>query len=256
MKRVDVPTEFLSTCTKGATVALPDDTAHYVGNVLRREPGDRLELFDGTGNLATVELSTVDDGITIEVLDFTEAPRRESPIRTVLFQAIPKGKRWDWILEKATELGVCEIVPLESEYTVVQIPEDRLKRRRKRWDKKLASAARQCQRTVIPSIFDPISLAQAYADHDCDIHLVAHPGDDSPTIGEALRGADEEVDSVGIWIGPEGGFSDEEVDELKRQEMIPVAMGPRILRADTAGIVALTLVQQACGDFGTNATDS
>lgn len=251
MKRVDVPTDFFSNCSKGDKVRLPDDTAHYVGNVLRREPGDRLEFFDGTGNLASVEILRVADEITVEIVEFTQAPRRESPIETILFQAIPKGKRWDWILEKATELGVDAIVPLESEHTVVQIPADRLRRRRDRWDKKLSSAARQCQRTVIPSIVDPAPIADAMADHDCDIHLVAHPGEDAPTVGEALDRAEADIDSVGIWIGPEGGFSDDEVSELEDQGMARITLGPRILRADTAGIAALTLVQASCGDLRT-----
>ena len=249
MKRVDVPTDLLVNRTAGELLVLPDGVAHYVTNVMRRQPGDGLELFDGTGNQAVVEITSIDDDVTVEILQWREADKKESPLSTVLFQAIPKGKRWGWILEKATELGVRSIVPLHTERTVKRIPDDRVDDRLRRWDKKVSSAARQCGRALTPELSRPRTPGEAYEETPCDIHLVAHPGGDATGVVSALKKLDE-IERLGIWIGPEGGFTQQEVDNLTSEKDVrPVHLGPRILRADTAGIAALAIAQAIHGDF-------
>lgn len=250
MQRLDVPTDLLAGCEAGDDLLLPEEQSHYVRDVLRMKAGEEVELFDGDGSLARTRLIAVDDEVIVEIEKLAESTRGESPIRCVLFQAIPKGKRWKWILEKATELGVDAVVPLETKRTIVQIPKQRLKRRMPRWEKILSSATRQCERTVVPSISGPVALSEAAAQQPCDVHLIAHPTPGAPTPAQVLNDVEGPLGSVGIWIGPEGGFSDEEVQTLSEKGMRPVRLGPRILRADTAGITALTLVQAARGDLG------
>ncbi len=252
MQRVDVATDFFAGRQVGEPLTLSEDQAHYVRDVLRMVEGNRVELFDGEGRIARTTLVSIDDEVVVEIDELVESTRGESPLRCVLFQAIPKGKRWKWILEKSTELGVDAIVPLETKRTVVKIPDKRLKRRMPRWEKILSSAARQCERAVVPSIDRPVSLLQAAKQVQCDVHLLAHPTPKARTPAQVLDVIDDPVDSVGIWIGPEGGFSDEEIDSLVQQGMHPIGLGPRILRADTAGITALTLVQAARGDMGSH----
>ncbi len=249
MKRVDVPPEVLRDCRRGEELRLPDDTAHYIANVLRRAPGDKLELFDGAGLVVVIELVSVDDGVVAKVLDSPDPDENESPVETVLFQAIPKGKRWKWLLEKTTELGVDRIVPLETRHTIVQIPDDRLEKKLDRWNRVLASAARQCGRLRVPSIEAPLDVDAALEEDGSGLHIVADPDDQSPPIADLVAGTSPAPSSVGLWIGPEGGWTDEELEKLTSRAVCRVDMGPRILRAETAGIVAVALIQSTLGDL-------
>ena len=249
MRRVHVAPTVLENRSVSQTIDLDGDRAHYLRDVLRLQPGDAVELFDGQGTIARTEVVDVGDKVRlrIEVLKSTE--RGESPLDIVLYQGVPKGKRWEWLMEKVTELGVTTIVPLETERTVVSIAADRLDHKMARWNKKLAAASRQCGRTVIPDLERPHSLTEAMEQSNCDVHLVAHPIDDAPSAQSALAQLDGEISSVGLWIGPEGGFSDDEVNNLVDHGAVAIALGPRILRTDTAAIAAVTLVQAAAGDL-------
>lgn len=249
MRRTHIPREFLEQCSPGQILSLGGDRAHYLRDVLRLRPDDPVELFDGDGLIARGCIVEIDEEVHIEVEVIRNVMDGESPIHVVLFQAIPKGKRWDWILEKTTELGVDALVPVMTERTVVEIPEDRLERRMARWEKKLAAAARQSGRTVVPTIGAPQRLEDAIGSATCDVHLVAHPTTEARMASEILAELDGEIDSLGIWIGPEGGFSDEEIKSMSDREFLSVDLGPRILRTDTAGVVAIALVQAALGDL-------
>lgn len=248
MKRIGVPSDFFDDCDPGDRVALPNEQAHYVRDVLRFGEGAELELFDGEGTLASAVITDAGDDVVVELMEFNETEQGESPIRCVLFQAIPKGKRWKWILEKSTELGVDTIVPLETKHTIVQIPEDRLERRLERWERIVTSAARQCERTVVPTVCRPMAPQKARTESTRDVDLVAHPGPGARTPRQVLDETGE-IRSVGIWIGPEGGFTEDEVEALIAAGMHRIGLGPRVLRADTAPITALTLVQAARGDL-------
>ena len=251
MRRVDVPPNLLTDVEAGDELELPSQQVHYLRDVLRLQEGDEVELFDGDGRVAHCRIIDMEATLGCELLRVGASERGESPLFTVLFQAIPKGKRWKWILEKATELGVNAIIPLQTERTVVQIPKRRLEGRLERWEKILASATRQCQRTVVPQICAPMTIEEARRREERDIDLVAHPGgDEAPTPGRLLQDLDSPPGTVGIWIGPEGGFTDGEVCSMTEAGMKTVSLGRRILRADTAGIAALTLVQAAMGDLG------
>ena len=250
MRRIDVPQGFFAGIAAGEVLTLPEEQAHYARDVLRMDVGEPLELFDGQGKVARAHITEAGEPFRVKVDEIFTSELGESPLRTVLFQAIPKGKRWDWILEKATELGVDAVVPLETEFTVVRLPPSRVARRLARWEKIVASAARQCERAITPSIAAPVSIEEAIDRSDRDLDLVAHPGEGLPSPDKALGDHPDTIRSVGIWIGPEGGFSDEEVEMMVEAAMIQVTLGPRILRADTAGITALTLAQAAAGDLG------
>lgn len=250
MKRVDVPDDVITDHDTGDQFRLPDDTAHYIGNVLRRTAGDRLELFDGTGDAVIVRVVDADDEVTVELEKRLPADRNESPVTITLYQAIPKGKRWKWLLQKATELGVDSIVPLETRHTVVKIPDDRLAGRLERWEKIISSAARQSQRAQTPTISAPETVDDVLERNPDNTQFVAHTGDGLPEFMSILT--DEGLDdsnAIGLWIGPEGGFHDDEIDTLLDAGVQPAAMGPRVLRSETAGIVSVALVQAACGDL-------
>ncbi len=251
MKRIDLPHGLLTDCEPSQTLPLPRRTAHYVVNVLRFTVGDRFELIDGTGRIATVELTDDGDPTQVSIHGITISTTAESPLETTLFQAIPKGKRWEWLIEKATELGVTRIVPVQSEHTVVNLPPRRIDDRLQRWQKKAASAARQCQRSVTPTIERPLSLDEAI-DADMAQHaIVAHVNDDATPLMDWLQ-TTPEIDSLSLWIGPEGGFADGEIQSLVDAGTHPIYLGPRILRADTAGIALLSILQSTRGDLSSD----
>lgn len=232
---------------------LPDRVAHYVRDVLRMERDDRLELFDGTGRIVEVRLQKLSERhVLAQILRNRVTDRGESPCEITLFQAIPKGKRWETLLEKVTELGVARIIPLETRRTVVKISDKKVSKKLGRWERIIDAAARQSQRTATPSVSEPRSLASALDARSDEPSIVAHTDERPRSVGQMLE--DEGFlaapqPAASIWIGPEGGFTDEELDKLVDAGVMPCHLGPRILRSETAGIVAVSLLQAFLGDL-------
>ncbi len=234
---------------------VPDRIAHYFRDVLRLEPGDAVELFDGRGRVLEGHIQSCrNDRVQLAVFEDRKTDRNESPCRLTLCAAMPKRKRWRWILEKTTELGVARIVPLETDHGVVEIPEDRLEHKSERWRKILGEAARQSERTRTPEIAPPRSLDEALGEtgHSEALDLVLHARSDSPPLGARLEPFAARPDAgpaVRLWVGPEGGFAEAEIDGLVEAGGQPCSLGPRILRAETAAVVATALVQAHLGDL-------
>jgi 16S rRNA (uracil1498-N3)-methyltransferase len=245
-RRVSVPPGFFDGVEPGQTVSLDRGEAHYVLTVLRLTPGATLELFDGKGHRSTVSLVSTDPP-TVEILTLSEQIAGESPLEIILFQAIPKGKRWDWLIEKVTELGVHSIVPLQTERTVVRIDERRAADKVRRWQAIISGAARQCGRSRTPELVAPRSISRALEEVRCDRHLAALLTGDTTSLNDAL--SDSAPTRLGLWVGPEGDFTNEETEYLLRAGARPVTLGPRILRVDTAAIALVTLAQAAAGDL-------
>ncbi|RVU44743.1 16S rRNA (uracil(1498)-N(3))-methyltransferase [Lujinxingia sediminis] len=256
MRRVPLTPEifdFLSDAAHRERFVLPEQASHYVRTVLRLPPGAPVELFDGSGRLARATLVECDADQVIAQVDAPRISERgESSVQWVLFQAIPKGDRWEWLLEKATELGVDAIVPLATRRGVVQLSDDRFEKKRARWEKIIAGAARQCRRAKIPSLHAPLPPERALESHPCDTHLVAHLGHGMTAVHDALERRASEGDAIaraGLWVGPEGGFEEAEVDAILNAGGAPITLGPRVLRAETAGLTLLTLAQNALGEL-------
>lgn len=237
----------------GARFDLPERVAHYLRDVLRMTQGDRVEFFDGTGRIVIAELLvTSDDAVTVRVDEDRRTTRGESPCAITLVQAMPKGKRWETVLEKGTELGVAQFVPLESKRTVVHISDAKVDRKLDRWQRVIDAAARQCQRTVTPELSEPASLAEGLELLGETPSFVAHTAGSPPSLREALdqQGLlDARPERVAIWIGPEGGFDDDEIARLAEAGVATFHLGPRVLRAETAGIVGVSLAQAYLGDL-------
>ena len=228
---------------------LPDDAAHYVRDVLRLGAGDPIECFDGQTTLILAHLHTVDaQHVTARVHRKLEDALCESPLQLTLYQCPPKGERFEWILEKACELGVTHIVPVTSERTIVRIKPAKQEAKRARWEKILAAAARQCKRARIPTIDLPRSFSactEALHSSADELHLIASPHH----AARALHQLAGSARALSIWVGPEGGWTPQEVEALMLKGALPFTMGPRILRAETAAITALALAQAALGDL-------
>ncbi len=226
----------------GATVTLPDDARHYAVDVRRLTTGDSLEVFGTEGTAFDAVIATLDP-FTVTLLHEIDGTANESPCRITLYQAIAKGDRFDWALEKSTELGVAQIVPIMTARSVVKIAEHKAATKTSRWQKICDGAARQSGRALSPTVAEPIALHRAAAGLRHPFELLLHPDADRSL--SQLESLGDAVD-VGIWIGPEGGFDDKELVALGARAQT-VRCGPRTLRSETAGIVAIALVQGLTG---------
>ncbi|MDE3737097.1 16S rRNA (uracil(1498)-N(3))-methyltransferase [Pseudomonas resinovorans] len=221
---------------------LPEAQAHYIGRVLRLASGDPVQLFDGSGQEYLGELVEVGKKtVRVELRDaFTGMA--ESPLRVHLGQGLSRGERMDWAIQKATELGVAQISPIVSERCEVRLKDERADKRLAHWRQVAISACEQCGRSVLPVIHSPVTLADWQRDVQADLKLVLHP------VAEPLAGH-ARPSSLAFLIGPEGGLSEAEVDAAKAAGFHAARLGPRVLRTETAPVVALSVAQQLWGDF-------
>jgi 16S rRNA (uracil1498-N3)-methyltransferase len=239
--------------------ALTDDAigidgplAHRLASVLRLRPGDEIALFDGTGAEARVRLESIDRrrvmGVVLERYDGAPEPRA----RVHLYQSITKGERFEWLLEKATEIGVSRVIPLVTARAVVRTGSEG--NRPDRWRRIVVEAAEQCGRSVLPIVEAPASFEDALRDA---AGLLLLPYEEAPEGApdiETALAADIDaffaLSEVSVFIGPEGGYDPQEVERAREAGCAVVTMGRRVLRSETAGLVAATLILHAAGELG------
>jgi 16S rRNA (uracil1498-N3)-methyltransferase len=234
-----------SPLTPDADVRLPDAAANHVGRVLRLRAGAAIMAFDGSGNDYRCEiLSVKGDEVSVRV-----GPRSsglpESPLRITLVQAVSRGERMDWTLQKATELGVRTIVPVLSARSVVRLDDSQAEKKLRHWRAIVAGACEQCGRSVVPEIRQPQELSRYLASSAREGQRFVL----SPTGPASLAGLTSVGARVELLIGPEGGLDDAELERAAASGYAPVRLGPRVLRTETAGIVALTVLQATWGDL-------
>ncbi len=173
----------------------------------------------------------------------------ESPLRIEVFQALPERERFELVLQKLTELGVARIVPMESHHSTTLAERDAGQRKSHRWPDVILRAARQCRRAMLPELFAPLEFADALqlaGGNELKLILDAGVGS-SWTLTEGIAAL--RPDSVALMIGPEGGFSAAEIEAAQNAGFLPVSLGPRILRTETAAIAATAVVQALLGDL-------
>jgi 16S rRNA (uracil1498-N3)-methyltransferase len=221
---------------------LPEAQAHYIGRVLRLAPGAAVQLFDGSGREYLGELAEVGKkSVSVELREVFDG-LAESPLRIHLGQGLSRGERMDWAIQKATELGVAEITPLVSERCEVRLKDERADKRLAHWRQIAISACEQCGRSVLPVIHAPLNLDDWQRQVQAELKLVLHP------VAEPLA-SHARPSSLAFLIGPEGGLSDAEVEQAKSHGFHAARLGPRVLRTETAPVVALSVAQQLWGDF-------
>ncbi|WP_407276185.1 16S rRNA (uracil(1498)-N(3))-methyltransferase [Halothiobacillus sp. DCM-1] len=239
-----IPRLYLDTpLHSGATLPLPEERLNYLKNVLRLRDGFSVRVFNGRDEeaSATLHLDRRQGHLTVGEVVHRSV---ESPLHIHLLQALGKGEKMDWVIQKAVELGVHRLTPLSTGRSVVELSDERAERRQQRYRDIAISACEQSGRNTLPRI-DPIhSLAEALDATEAELRWILHPATTPPPSMPAARPR-----SAAILIGPEGGFSAAEVTQAAAAGFIPVTFGPRILRTETAPIVALTILQQRFGDF-------
>jgi len=212
-------------------------------------PGEIMTALDPMQNAYRVRIVSLDEECAV-VVPFEElAAPPESRVAIEVYQALPEKERFELILQKLTEVGVTRIVPYTSARSTTLEERDAGQKKSHRWPDVLLRAARQCRRAAIPELAPVVSWDEAlYRASHADLKLILYEGRAQWTVREALQGY--EPFRVAIVVGPEGGFEPAEIDEAQRLGFLPVTLGPRILRTETASIVAASLVQYEIGDMG------
>lgn len=230
----------------GDEIVVRGDRAHYVSRVLRLKPDDMLILFDGSGAEFPAAISALArDRIDVSILDRLERSA-ESPLAITLLQGISRGERMDYVIQKATEVGVTRIIPVKTEFSVVKLDEKRARKRLLHWRSVAASACEQCGRNRLPEVDLPASLPALLGvfRQRAGTKLILRP-DAERTLGSAGI-----IDNdVVVLIGPEGGFSDIEHENAEAAGFSAARCGPRILRTETAAVAVLAALQALYGDL-------
>jgi 16S rRNA (uracil1498-N3)-methyltransferase len=226
---------------------LPPDAAHHASRVLRLREGDAVEIFDGIGNERRgVIADLAGKRVVIGELAAVDSDR-ESPLRVVLAQAMASSEKMDWVVQKATELGVTEIQPLDTERSVARLSAERAEKRLEHWRQVAISACEQCGRNVLPEIQAPQDimawLRQTQGATETKLILL-------PQGATSLHAQPKPKAGVVLLIGAEGGFTAAESESALNCGFAPIRMGARVLRTETAAVAGLAALQMLWGDFG------
>lgn len=219
------------------------DDVHHIRTVLRLSPGDRIEVSDSAAFEYLTEIERISPGtVSVRILD-KQGFASEPTVRITLFQAVPKQGKMELIIQKAVELGVAEIVPVETERTVA-VEKGRDANRIQRWNKIAAEAVKQCKRGIVPPVGDRIRFSEMLKRFsDFDLVLFPYENEENRTLKAALRPENAKVpDRVALVIGPEGGFSPREAAEAAAAGAVTVSLGKTTLRTETAGLAALAML--------------
>lgn len=227
---------------------IKDEDNHHLTKVFRAKEKDIVEISDGEDNQYICEIETIDSKeTTLKILEKSKIAR-ESSVKVFLYQGIPKAQKMDMIIQKVTEVGVSTIYPLKMKRCVVNLKEKEDKKI-DRWQKIAYEAAKQSKRGVIPKVEKSLTIKEAIKSMESnDLNIVFYEGQGVQKIKDILS-EKQDIKSIGIFIGPEGGFDEEEITLLRDKNALLGSLGARILRTETAGIVGASLVLYELGQI-------
>jgi 16S rRNA (uracil1498-N3)-methyltransferase len=224
---------------RAKNVTLTGDLAHRLAKVLRVKRGDTVVLASGGAKDFVVQLSAVSSNAVTGVVIGEQAPPREPGVQLVLYQSLIRANRFDWVLEKATEIGVARFVPVIATRVQLQLEEGAA--RADRWRRLIVEAAEQCGRGKLPAIDPPVSFEEAL--HTAPgLKLMPWEDEREVRLGEYLRSLDERPRAVSVFIGPEGGYEPSEVELARESGAVLVTLGHQVMRAETAAVVACGII--------------
>lgn len=236
--------------------------AFHITKVLRYQAGQSLVLFDGKGGRfeGLIERVEPDGSVWGKLTTTLHATEDRKAVELWLYQGLLKASHWDYVLEKGTELGVSAFVPVLTPRTVVLLHEaERVKAKAERWSRVLMAASKQCGRAKLPDLHDPVEFRQAIKTCTAGkgLTLLAWEGLSGATAGETLKLSLREADqgrgaesvTVNLFVGPEGGFTEEEVELAESLGAVVFGLGPRTLRSETAALAAASLIQYEFGSL-------
>lgn len=241
---------------KDGIAIITGEDAKHLEKVLRLTIGDLIEVVVEEEREYLGEIMALEkQGHRVRLLEL-RSQKRESPLKITLYQGLPKSTKLELIIQKAVELGVYRIVPVMNRRSVVQLKskKDQLKKQ-ERWQKIAYEAAKQSKRVIIPEVTLPVEFNPAVENAFEEGQIVAYEEENKAKlrsitlIEKHLKTADSSS-SIGLWVGPEGGFALEEIEALRKIGADTVSLGPRILRTETAGVALITMLQYEIGDLG------
>ena len=215
------------------TMTIEGVDARHISKVLRMQPGAQLQIVS-------------DDGVS------ALAESHEPAVRLILAQGLAKGEKMEFIIQKAVEMGAYSVVPVAMEHSVVRLDGAKAAKKVERWQKIAESAAKQSKRDIIPEVQPVQTMAQMLAANDCATKIIAYECEDKKSLKAALKEAQAKgaLTDLLLIIGPEGGISEAELETARAAGAVPVSLGRRILRAETAGLVAISAIFYETGDLG------
>ena len=228
----------------GEEIALPEAAARHAVRALRLQTGEAITLFNGEGGEYPGTIASIEkDAVRVTLAAHSHA-ERESGLDVTLVQALAASDKMDWIVQKAVELGVTRVQPMLARHCVLRLEGERAERRVAHWQAVAIAACEQSGRNRVPRVLPLCSLVEAIALSRAALKIVL-----SPDEGVALNSIETAQRPVAFCVGPEGGFSAEEQDTMRRAQCRFVNLGPRVLRTETAGVAALAAMQTLWGDW-------
>jgi 16S rRNA (uracil1498-N3)-methyltransferase len=227
------------------------EDARHIQKVLRMRAGELLYIVLNHKAQWLCEIIGLEEGrVQVRLMEEMPAPKAQ-PAQVVLYQGIPKSDKMDWIVQKATELGVARIVPVQMKRSVSRLDKkDKAEKKRARWQRIADEAAKQSKRLTIPAVDLAVSFEGVLKDLEADAQmLVAYEDEKHQGLHKPLTAMDPSR-PIGIVVGPEGGFEAEEIEALRKAGAEVIGLGRRILRTETASLALITLIQYECGDLG------
>jgi 16S rRNA (uracil1498-N3)-methyltransferase len=246
----------------GIEINLDKTAVNHVANVLRLKVNDPLIIFNGKGGEYSAEIIQVKRReVKVQINKFQNI-NRESNLKIHLAQGVSLGEKMDFILQKATELGVTKITPIITARCNVKLSKDRWNKKISRWQKILISACEQCGRNVLPKLHQEKNFADFVAENKTETKIILDPNGSLSSRGltagssqyevfldPAVKPRDDNIGEITTLIGPEGGFTDEEIKLAEQHNFLGIKLGPRILRTETAGLVMISILQSQYGDL-------
>ncbi|HPC99830.1 MAG TPA: 16S rRNA (uracil(1498)-N(3))-methyltransferase [Acetivibrio sp.] len=240
-----------STNISGDSIIISGEDVNHIKRVLRLGSGDNITVSDGKGVDYRVEIVNLHESAIETRIIETVKNITEPPVEIILYQGLPKSDKMDYIIQKGVELGLKGIVPVITERTVVKLTDKKDEQKKcERWNRISMEAAKQSNRGIIPPVELPIDFKKAVnAAKDFDISLIPYEKERGNGLKDVILNRTD-AKKVSIFIGPEGGFTEKEIETAVENGVYPVTLGPRILRTETAGIAVLSILMYELGDVG------
>lgn len=231
------------------TCIIEGEDVKHISKVLRCKIGEELEICDNDNNEYICEITDIDKSfVSLNILEKVDI-KRESDLKIKVYQGLPKGPKMEMILQKLTEIGVHEIVLVQTKRSVSKVDDKKEDKKLERWERIIYEAAKQSKRGKIPKLRGILSFKDALEDmKNNDLNIAPYENERTKSIKQAIKGVN--VNTMGIFVGPEGGFEECEIEAIEEIGGKSVSLGPRILRTETASLVASSIVLYELSDLG------